>query len=171
MINEISKITGYQVTTKYYNGEYRTKEDAERIDKLMTSLERVIDFARKKNYLRDTFEIVFCRIGTKDGTCDFNINGSLTGTNPQRYLISKNKFCKYFLTKFMICKIKSIVCNDIVSKEETKEFTKLITDIALVFPNNIEDLDTIMKFSFIDNDGGESLINSCLLNSYNDSYV
>lgn len=171
MVNEISKITGYQVTTKYYKGEYVIKKDAERIDRLMTSLGRIIDFACKKNYLRKPFEIVFPRIGTKDGTCDFVINGMLTVNNPQRYSISKSKFCKYFLTKFMICKIKSIAYIDTVSQEEVEDFTKIINDIAIVFPNNIEDLDTIMKLNSICNDRGENLINSCLLVSHDDNYA
>lgn len=163
MINEISQITGYQVTTKYYNGVYKTKTDAERINKLMTSLERIIDFAVKNNYLRGVFEIEFPYINTQNGTIDFIINGILAETEPKQYMILKSQFYRYLLTKFFICKIKSIICDDIISKKEVEDFNNLITDINVVFSNTVSDLNAITKLNSIYNDGGKGLIDSCLL--------
>lgn len=157
MINEISRVTGYQVTTKYYCGEYSTKEDAERIENLMFSLDRVIDFALKNNYLEDISDVEFPFIDTKKGTCDFIINGHSTNPNPHYYAADKQKFISGLLAQFAICKIKNLDWTDGDAKEKLERFNDIVDDIIKLFPEKAVVIERIKKLDDIYDANGEIL--------------
>lgn len=163
MINKISKISGYQVVTKYYCGEYCTKEDAERIEKLMSALDRVIDFALKNNYLVGVSDVEFPFIDVKNGTCDFIIHGFNTIPRPHYYTSDKKRFISGILAQFAICKIKSFDWSDEVAKEKLERFNDIADDIIKLSLEKAVVIERIMKLDNIYDADGHCLTDDCPL--------
>lgn len=143
--------------TKYYCGEYNTKEDAERIDNLMSSLDRLIDFALKQNYLTDISDIEFPVIDVKKGTCDFSINGFNT-IRSHYYKSDKERFISYLLARFVICQVKSLDWSDEAAKEELEQFNGIEDDIIKLFPEKAVVIERIKKIDSIYDANGDDII-------------